>query len=294
MPELTTEAEKTMIAMTGVAKVGTDVSLAIHNAILAGGDATRNVADVLHGKWLGHPLHPVLTDITIGALVMGGVFDVVGEVTDNPSIQNAGDRLAEAGTLSAIPTALTGLTDFSTFPEWSATPATLHGAMNIVNIGLFALSIRERRRGNHGRGVAISLAAIGLTCVSAWLGGMLVYKDKVGVDHRDRFSEPKKWTPVLDEDELPNKTPKRVEVDGKPVMVYRDGRKVYAIGAVCSHAGGPLDEGKVENGCVTCPWHDSVFDMRDGHIVHGPATFPQPRFAGRLHDGKVEIRVVEG
>ncbi|HET6246450.1 MAG TPA: Rieske (2Fe-2S) protein [Tepidisphaeraceae bacterium] len=91
-----------------------------------------------------------------------------------------------------------------------------------------------------------------------------------------------------------SKTPKRVEIDGKPVMLYREGCKVYAIGAVCSHAGGPLDEGKFENGCVTCPWHDSVFDMRDGHIVHGSATFPQPRFAARLHNGQVEIRVVEG
>jgi nitrite reductase/ring-hydroxylating ferredoxin subunit len=205
-----------------------------------------------------------------------------------------GDRLAEAGTIAAVPTALTGLTDFSTFPEWSATPATIHGAMNIVNIGLYALSVRERRRGNHGRGVAISMVAIGLSCISGWLGGMLVYKDKVGVDHRDRFEGPKNWTPVLDEDELKSKTPKRIEVDGKPVMLYRDGHKVYAIGAKCEHAGGPLNEGDVKNGCVTCPWHHSVFDMRDGRVVHGPATLPQSAFAARLRNGRVELRLVRG
>src|ERR1700722_12378370 len=117
MSTITTGAETAMKEMGGVGKVGTDVSLAIHDAILKGGEPTRAAADVLHGKWLGHPLHPVLTDITIGAWVMGGVFDVVGEVTDNPSLKDAGDRLAEAGTISAIPTAFTGLTDFSTFPE---------------------------------------------------------------------------------------------------------------------------------------------------------------------------------
>jgi nitrite reductase/ring-hydroxylating ferredoxin subunit len=138
------------------------------------------------------------------------------------------------------------------------------------------------------------MAALGLSCVSAWLGGMLVYKDKVGVDHRDRFSGPKKWTPVLDESELPSKKPTRVEVEGKPVMLYRDGHKVYAIGATCAHAGGPLDEGKVEGGCVTCPWHDSVFDLRNGRVVHGPATFPQPSFAARLRNGQVELRIIEG
>ena len=239
MADLTLNVEKALDKMEGVGEVGTQVSLGIHNAVLAGGEPARHIADALHGKWMGHPLHPVLTDITIGAWVMGGIFDAVGAMTGDSTIKKMGDRLAEAGTISAIPTALSGLADYSTFPEWSATPATLHGAMNIVNIALYGVSIRDRRKGNHTRGVILSTVALGLSCVSAWLGGMLVYKDKVGVDHRDRFEGPKTWKPVLDASELKQRKAKRIEVDGKPVMLYRDDNKVYAIGANMLSCGRP-------------------------------------------------------
>ena len=80
-------------------------------------------------------------------------------------------------------------------------------------------------------------------------------------------------------------------VDGKHVLLCREGDRIFAIGAVCSHAGGPLDQGKISRGCVQCPWHDSVFDLRDGRIVHGPATQPQPSFETRVSGGRVEIRL---
>ena len=273
---------------------GTAVSTAIHKAVLAGGEPARKIADFLHGTWLGHPLHPVLTDITIGAWVTASVFDLAGAITDDDGIRRIADRLTEVGTISAVPTALTGLTDFSTFPEWSASPATFHGAMNIVNIGLYALSIRERRRGNRTRGVVLSTVAIGLSCVSAWLGGALVYKHKVGVDHSDTFSGPKGWKAVMDASTLHERQPKTVDVEeGKKALIYRIGDRVYAIGNKCSHAGGPLNEGKFKGDCVQCPWHDSEFDIRDGNVIHGPATMPQPRFEARIHEDKVEIRLLE-
>ena len=84
---------------------------------------------------------------------------------------------------------------------------------------------------------------------------------------------------------------KRVEVEGKHVLLCRENEQIFAIGAICSHAGGPLDQGKIRGGCVQCPWHDSVFDLRDGRIVHGPATQPQPSFETRVRDGRVEIRL---
>lgn len=290
---LTRAAEKKVEdGMSAIGDAGTQASLAIHNAILAGGEPARQVADVLHGKWLGHPLHPVFTDLAIGGWVLGGIFDALAVATRESTFKTTADHLITAGTIAAIPTAITGLTDFSTFPEWAAKPATIHGAMNVVNVGLYALSIRDRRRGRRRRGIALSTLAIGLSCVSAWLGGMLVYKHKVGVDHRDRFGGPKKWTPVLDAAKLPQHKLTRIDFEGKGVLLYREGDEVRAIGAVCAHAGGPLDEGKVKDGCVQCPWHDSVFDLRDGHVVHGPATFPQPLFAARVKEGQVEIRLL--
>ena len=283
--------ERAVERVPGVGKAGTQVSLAVHGAVLKGGPAVRKGVDLLHGTWLGHPLHPVLTDITIGAWFVGGLCDAVGLRRGSRRARRMGDRLAAIGTASAIPTAVTGLADFSTFPQWSARPATLHAMLNLANIGLYAGSLRDRRRGKRRRGLTLSWLAQGLTLASAWLGGMLVYKHKVGVDHSERFTGPKDWTPVLHEADLPEGSSKRVEVERKHVLIARDNDQVYAIGAVCSHAGGPLDQGKIRDGCVQCPWHDSVFALRDGRIVHGPATQPQASFETRVRDGRIEIRL---
>lgn len=270
---------------------GTRASLAIHDAVLDGGHATRRAADMLHGTWLGHPLHPVLTDITIGAWTLGGLFDAVAEVSGSDDAAWAGDRLAELGTLSALPTALSGLTDFSTFPEHAARPVSLHALVNVLGVGLYTTSVIERRRGNHGRGRALGWTALALTAFSGWLGGSLVFKHGMGVDHGDRFCGPRDWQPVLDEGDLPDGKPVRVEVEGAGVMLYRRGDRIDAIGSVCSHAGGPLEEGEVHDGCVTCPWHHSVFRLRDGSVVHGPATRPQASFHARVREGRIEVRL---
>jgi nitrite reductase/ring-hydroxylating ferredoxin subunit/uncharacterized membrane protein len=273
-----------------ISKGSTAVSTGIHNAILAGGYPTRKIADFLHGTWLGHPLHPVLTDFTIGAWAMGSLFDWAGHLMDDDDLRQTGDHLALAGTISAVPTAISGIVDYSTFPEPSAAPVTWHAVLNVVNFGLYLASVRERRRGNHTRGAVLGGIGLALTCVSAWLGGDLVYRYKVGVNHADKFEGPKQWTPVMDLNDLPSREAKRINFDGKPVMIYRRYGEVYAIGATCSHAGGPLDEGKFNGSCVQCPWHDSVFDMKGGHIVHGPATQKQPNFEARVRNGKIEIR----
>lgn len=270
---------------------GTQASTALHEAILKGGEPARRVADALHGTWLGHPLHPVLTDITIGAWCLGGAFDAVAEISGSPRAGWAGDRLAEIGLASAAPTALSGLTDFSTFPEWAAKPVTWHAMINLASVGLYTASVVERRRGNKSGGRALGWTALAMTAASAWLGGMLVYKHKVGVDHSDRFDKPKDWLAVLDEADLPEREPKRVEVEGAGVLLYREGDRIFAIGSVCSHAGGPLEKGTIHDGCVQCPWHDSVFRLEDGSIVHGPATRPQPFFQARVRDGRIELRL---
>ncbi len=293
MSLVSVEAEQLMEtrAMKPVAHAGTKVSTAIHDAVLAGGEPTRRIADFLHGTWLGHPLHPVLTDFTIGAWVMGAAFDAVGAATDSDAMRRTADQLTAAGMISAVPTAITGLADYSTFPEPAATPVTLHAATNIVNFALYALSVRDRRNGNRPRGVVLSTIGLALTCFSAWLGGELVYRYQVGVKRSEEFDGPRTWKPVMAAEDLPQRKPKRIEVDGKGVLLYRDGRSIYALGAVCSHATGPLDEGEVQGTCVTCPWHQSVFDLRDGGVVHGPATQPQPAFKTRVRDGQVEIRL---
>jgi nitrite reductase/ring-hydroxylating ferredoxin subunit len=81
-------------------------------------------------------------------------------------------------------------------------------------------------------------------------------------------------------------------VDDVPVLLVREaGGTIHALAERCSHLAGPLSEGSVADGCVTCPWHGSVFRLSDGWNVRGPATAPQPAFDAREVDGHVEIRL---
>ncbi|MFW6078907.1 MAG: DUF2231 domain-containing protein, partial [Gemmatimonadota bacterium] len=168
---LTREVERSLEGMEPVADTGARIARAIHRAVLSGGDRTRDVADVLHGTWLGHPLHPVLTDLTIGAWTFGAVFDAIGAVGDSDAARSAGDRLAAIGTATAVPTALSGIADYSTAQKPAATTATLHGLINATALTLYLVSLRRRRQGRRWHGLFYSAAALASTAVSAWLGG---------------------------------------------------------------------------------------------------------------------------
>lgn len=276
-----------------IGSAGLKVARAIHSAVLKGGDPSRRIADFLHGTWLGHPLHAILTDVTIGAWAFAALFDGIALLNDDESARRTAHTLTKAGVISAVPTALAGLTDYSTVPKQAAATATLHGVINSVVLGIYLASLEERRRGRHKAGAMLSFTALGLGGISAWLGGHLVYSYQVGVDHSQPGDQPGDWTPVMNASDLRDEEPVCVEADGSRVLLYRTDGSIYAIGAVCSHAGGPLEEGKFDGTYVQCPWHDSVFDLRDGDIKHGPAVHPQPRFEVRIRDGQVEVRAPE-
>lgn len=287
---LTQLAEKVLSSIPGLEKYGLKVSRGLHGAVLKGGKPTRETTDVLHGTGLGHPLHPIFTDITIGAWTLGAIFDLIGACTDDRYSKQVADTMTTVGTASAVPTLVTGLTDYTTVQKPAMSAATVHALLNDVNFVLYLLSIRERRRGNRSRGIAYSSSAVLLTTISAWLGGHMVYGYKVGVDHSSKPTNLADWAPVMDASELPEREPKRVEVKNTPVLLYRCDGNVHAIDAVCSHAGGPLEQGQFKDCSVQCPWHDSVFDLRDGSIIHGPTTHAQPAFEVREQDGQIEIR----
>ena len=89
----------------------------------------------------------------------------------------------------------------------------------------------------------------------------------------------------------------RVTVAGVPVVLLRQGLQLYAISATCPHAGGPLDEGTLQENvgvglapALECPWHGSRFCMRDGRVLTGPATVNAPRYDVRVRNGQVELK----
>ena len=124
---------------------------------------------------------------------------------------------------------------------------------------------------------------------SAYLGGRLVYRDKIGVDHAQR-DEPQGFLRAIREGELRDDQPVRAEVGGLRVVLVKRGGRVYALGERCSHLGGPLAEGAVHDEAIVCPWHGSRFALEDGRVLDGPATMPQPCFETRVRDGFVEVR----
>ncbi len=245
------------------------------------------VKDALSGTWLGHPLHPLLTDVAIGSWTSAFLLDVFGsEATDA-----AAESLVAAGVVSALPTALAGLSDWSDLLGAERRIGLIHATANVLAVACYSLSWVARRKGDRSRGVALGLLGASIATVGGYLGGHLSYRQGVNVNRNAWQEGPEDWVDVVAESELAEGQPVAAEADGVRVCLVKRGSAVHAIADVCGHAGGPLHEGELdEDGRITCPWHGSTFQVEDGTVVHGPATSPQPDFEARVQDGRVAVR----
>jgi nitrite reductase/ring-hydroxylating ferredoxin subunit/uncharacterized membrane protein len=246
----------------------------------------RPVRNLLSGTVIGHPLHPMLTDLPIGAWTMAAFFDLAGGRASEP----AADALVVVGIAAAVPTAAAGLNDWSDTQGKTRRTGMVHGLANSAALCCYLSSALARRSGRRGLGKVLGFAGFGLVSVGGYLGGHLTYADAVNVNKTADRRGPAKWTSVLPEDELADGAHRAVQVRGVSVLLYRSGGVIQAIDAVCSHMGGPLDEGQFENGCVICPWHGSTFKLTDGSIMRGPATRPQPAYEARTSEGQIQVR----
>ena len=102
------------------------------------------------------------------------------------------------------------------------------------------------------------------------------------------------WEIVGAFDEVRDGRATRIQVSGEPVLLYRSGDDLFAIGSRCTHQGAPLDRGVLRvagsQHTVTCPAHGSMFSLDDGSVVRGPASRPVPAFDVRVEDGMVQLR----
>ncbi|MCD1143695.1 Rieske (2Fe-2S) protein [Kocuria sp. LUK] len=244
------------------------------------------VRDLLSGAVLGHPLHPLLTDVPIGAWTMAGLLDLVGGRAAAP----AADVLVATGVVAAVPTAATGLHDWSDTRGAPRRVGLVHAAANSAALGLYTASLLARLRGRRTAGKALGLAGLGALTAGGYLGGHLSYVEGVGVNRTAWRRGPARWTDVAAAGELPEGEPRRVVAGRVSLVLVREGERIHALDSVCSHMGGPLDEGEVAGGCVRCPWHGSVFRLVDGSVVHGPATSPQPAYETRVEQDRVQVR----
>ncbi|MEJ7797770.1 MAG: Rieske 2Fe-2S domain-containing protein [Solirubrobacteraceae bacterium] len=246
--------------------------------------------DLLSGTWMGHALHPLLTDVVIGSWTSATLLDVLG----GRRSEKAAERLIVVGIVAYPPTALTGLVDWADgepVGDDVRRIGLVHAALNSVGLALYVASLRSRRRGRHGRGVLLALAGSAWMGAAGHLGGHLAYRLGVGVDQTVFDAGPSDWTDALAAEDLRDAQPMAVDVGDTPVLLVRAGDDVLAVHDRCSHRGCSLASGDIEGATVTCACHGSRFDLRSGEILRGPATAPQPAFDARTHDGRIEVRL---
>ncbi|MFV0127118.1 Rieske 2Fe-2S domain-containing protein [Streptomyces sp. HMX112] len=244
--------------------------------------------DALHGRWLGHPVHPLMVQVPIGAWLSATVLDFW------PGQRRGARTLIGVGLLAVGPAAAAGWADWAELHRQQRRVGLVHAAANVTAASLYAGSLAARSRGREGLGRVLGLA--GLTAVSAGgaLGGHMAYRQASGANHAEEVPHlvSPGWHPLGDLADFPAGRAVRRHVDDVAVLVVREsGDTVRVLADRCSHLAGPLSEGEIADGCVRCPWHGSVFRLADGWNVRGPATAPQPAFDTRVVDGRVEARL---
>lgn len=255
----------------------------------------RRFKSLLHGTWLRHPLHPLLSDVPIGAWVIAAIFDVIWLLDTGTNAWSA--RAAEAavlvGIMGALGAAGTGLADWSDSYGSERRVGLWHGLLNTTALLFYLVSLVLRLQIGSGESVpAAVLGFVGIVtvAVAGYLGGEMVFGKGTGVNHTAWEAAGEEYEAVLPVAEMADQQLRRVVVAGVPVILLRLGEQYHAISATCSHAGGPLDEGERDGEIVSCPWHGSRFSMRTGQALTGPASIAQPRYDVRVRNGQIELK----
>ena len=251
----------------------------------------RPIRDLLNGRWLGHPLHAASTDLPIGLLLGAVILDVIGQT-------GAADIVLVATIVTMLLSALSGLADYADTDGTALTRATLHSTLMVVALVLLVVSAVLRTGAPTDRTVPIVLSILGflLVMAGAFVGGDVVYVMGNMVSRHAFRGAGTKWIrldtgAVTDLGALPEATPTKMRAGINDLVVVRIGDTVHALHAVCAHAGGPLDQGTIVDGCVECPWHASRFRLSDGLVRQGPSVYDQPAYELRgAEGGGYEVR----
>jgi nitrite reductase/ring-hydroxylating ferredoxin subunit len=223
------------------------------------------------------------------------VLDALDEIKGGDDYERGAEAAVTIGLAGAVGAAVTGMTDWEHLDSQPRRVGLLHGMLNTTAALLYARSLRLCKRCQRRAGRGFALLGYTVSMAAAYLGGKLVYEDRIGVnrakEHLPANPAPAEFIPVLPEAELPENVLRRIEVEGAPILLVRRGARVFALAETCSHLSGPLAEGQLEGESVVCPWHGSRFALMDGQVLNGPATHPQPCFVSRVRNGQIEIRL---
>ncbi|PTA44852.1 Rieske (2Fe-2S) protein [Micromonospora sp. RP3T] len=282
MRQLLTKLEQA----AGLDRVGDRVQRVVQGTL-----RSQRVRDALHGVWLGHPLHPAMVQVPVGAWISAAVVDLL------PGQRRAATALVGLGTVSALPAAVAGWNDWAALSRDQRRIGLVHAGANIVGLTLYAGSLAARLNGRHGLGRALAYLGLSAAGGGAYLGGHLAYKQGAQVSQSvsDLHLIGDGWHPVGDLNSLPQRELVTREIDDVSVILYRHGDDVTVMLERCPHQSGPLGEGEVRqidgHACVVCPWHGSAFRLNGGEVVHGPAANDQVVLPTRVVSGRVEARL---
>ncbi len=252
----------------------------------------RVARDLLHGVWLGHPVHPTAVQVSLGSFVSASVLDALpgGD-------EAAPTALVGVGLASVAPSLATGWADWSELHEQQKRVGLVHAAANVTGVALYAASLVSRLTSRPAAGRALGWAGLTALGVGGYLGGHLSFRQAAGANHGEDVPHLVRpgWQDLCLLDNLPEGEPQRRVLaggtDDVPVLVLRRGDEVAVLSDRCTHLSGPLHEGglSADATCVVCPWHGSEFRIADGAVRHGPATAPLASFEVQVQDGWVRV-----
>ena len=270
--------------------LATPAQTVIRQLFDAAGRGGAELKKFLHGSALGHPLHPALIDLPLGAWTLAAILDGV-ELARGSKNGGAGDTAIAIGLAGAVAAAVTGVTDWSETDGRAKRIGLAHGVLNLSATSLYGISLLLRKRSRQ-KAIGVSMIAFGVAMTAAYLGGRLVYGEQIGVDHTATADQdqPKKFTAVLAARDLVEGKPTKVFADGVAIVLVKRGETIHALRETCTHLGGPLSEGKIEGDSIRCPWHGSRFCLTDGRVLDGPAVFPERLFDVRVREEQIEVR----
>jgi nitrite reductase/ring-hydroxylating ferredoxin subunit len=207
--------------------------------------------------------------------------------------ERASKALIALGLAGSVPAAAAGLADWSALHREQQRVGLAHGAANAGAWALFAGSLLARAVGRDASGRVLALGGLGALTAGAYLGRHLAFALGAGGSHAESVSHlaPLGWHDLCRIHDLPDGRVTRRQLGYLSLAVVRQGSDVMVLADRCAHLGGPLHQGTLAEAggepCLTCPWHGSTYRLRDGAVVHGPATARQPAFDTRIAEGGI-------
>ena len=272
--------------------------------------------DLLEGKPLRHPIHPMLVHFPIGFLVLSFLLDLVSlAFPEVPNLVRGSFYAMLLGIITALLAAVPGFVDYSDIrrDQPGKVTATTHMILNLMVVAIYGINLGIRSSALSDPKISLpalllSIISVGLLSVSGYLGGRLIYDEGIAVGRHKRHTlipqdtlhlssahaasdGEANFAPVPDAEHLRNGETLRVEIDKQVMTIARIDNQLYAFQEFCTHRFGPLSEGSFHGFNVQCPWHNSCFDIRTGKVTNGPAKVDLKTFKVEVRDGKIGVRV---